>query len=97
MLFTYLTTALQADLGLTPSMLSLCIGISLLATAIGGIIFGALGDKYGRKKVLQWTIIIYSIGAFLCGFSWSFGSLVLFRIITGIGVVVNGLLDKHIL
>ena len=65
MLFTYLTAELQADLGLTPTMLSLCIGISLLATAVGGIVFGALGDKYGRKKVLQWTIIIYSVGAFL--------------------------------
>ena len=86
MLFTYLTAELQADLGLTPTMLSLCIGISLLATAVGGIVFGALGDKYGRKKVLQWTIIIYSVGAFLCGLSWSFWSLVLFRIITGIGV-----------
>ncbi|MCQ2972162.1 MAG: MFS transporter, partial [archaeon] len=86
MLFTYLTAALQKDLGLTPAMISLCIGISLLATAIGGIIFGAIGDRYGRKKALQWTIIIYSIGAFLCGLSWSFGSLVIFRIITGLGV-----------
>lgn len=86
MLFTYLTVALQKDLGLTPAMLSLCIGISLLATAIGGIFFGAFGDKYGRKKALQLTIIIYSLGAFLCGFAWSFASLVLFRIITGIGV-----------
>ena len=86
MLFTYLTAALQKDLGLTPAMISLCIGISLLATAIGGIIFGAIGDRYGRKKALQWIIIIYSIGAFLCGLSWTFGSLVIFRIITGFGV-----------
>ena len=86
MLFTYLTVALQKDLGLTPELISLCIGISLLATALGGIVFGTLGDKYGRKKVLQWTIVIYSLGAFLCGFSWSFTSLVIFRIITGIGV-----------
>lgn len=86
MLFTYLTVALQADLGLTPMMISVCISVSLLATAVGGILCGILGDKYGRKRVLQWTIIIYSIGAFLCGFAWSFGSLVLFRIITGIGV-----------
>jgi MFS family permease len=45
-----------------------------------------LGDKYGRKKVLQWTIIIYSIGTFLCAFTWSFYSLVLFRFLTGLGV-----------
>ena len=67
-------------------MLSLCLGMSLLATGLGGIVFGALGDKYGRKKVLQWTIIIYSIGTFLSAFSWSFYSLMIFRFITGLGV-----------
>lgn len=85
-LFTFLITQLQADLHFSAEMLSLCLGISLFATGLGGIIFGALGDKYGRKRTLQWTIIVYSIGTLLCAFSWSFWSLVLFRFITGFGV-----------
>ena len=85
-LFTFLVSQLQTDLHFSAEMLSLCLGISLFATGLGGIIFGALGDKYGRKKVLQWTIIIYSIGTLLCAFSWDFYSLVLFRFITGLGV-----------
>ena len=67
-------------------MLALCLGISLFATGLGGVIFGALGDRFGRKRVLQWTIIVYSIGTLLCAFSWSFYSLVIFRFITGLGV-----------
>ncbi len=86
MLFTFLTSQLQASLNINAEMLSLCLGLSLFATGLGGIIFGALGDKYGRKKVLQWTIIIYSIGTLLCAFSWSFYSLLIFRFITGLGV-----------
>jgi len=85
-LFTFLISQLQISLHFSAEMLSLCLGISLFATGLGGIIFGALGDKYGRKKVLQWTIILYSIGTLLCAFSWSFYSLVLFRFITGLGV-----------
>ena len=85
-LFTFLVSQLQASLNITAEMLSLCLGLSLFATGLGGIIFGALGDKYGRKRVLQWTILIYSIGTFLCAFSWSFYSLVIFRFITGLGV-----------
>ena len=85
-LFTFLIAPIQASLGFSAEMLSLCLGISLFATGLGGIIFGALGDKYGRRKVLQWTIIIYSIGTCLCAFTWSFYSLVLFRFITGLGV-----------
>ena len=85
-LFTFLTSEIQSSLGITAGMLSLCLSISLFATGFGGIVFGALGDKFGRKRVLQWTIIIYSIGTFLCAFAWSFESLVLFRFITGLGV-----------
>ena len=85
-LFTFLVSQLQTSLHFSAEMLSLCLGISLFATGLGGIIFGALGDKYGRKKVLEWTIIVYSIGTLLCAFSWSFYSLVIFRFITGLGV-----------
>jgi MFS family permease len=85
-LFTFLVSQLQTDLHFSAEMLSICLGISLFATGLGGIIFGAMGDKYGRKRVLQWTIIVYSIGTLLCAFSWDFYSLVLFRLITGLGV-----------
>ena len=85
-LFTFLVSEIQSSLNINAEMLSLCLGISLFATGLGGIIFGALGDRYGRKRVLQWTIIIYSIGTLLCAFSWSFYSLVIFRFITGLGV-----------
>lgn len=85
-LFTFLVSQLQSDLHFSAEMLSLCLGISLFATGLGGIIFGALGDKYGRKKILQWTIIVYSIGTFLSACTWSFYSLLIFRFITGFGV-----------
>ena len=86
MLFTFLVSQLQSSLHISTEMLSLCLGLSLFATGLGGIIFGALGDQYGRKRVLQWTIIIYSIGTLLCAFSWSYYSLIIFRFITGLGV-----------
>jgi MFS family permease len=86
MLFSFLLIPISKELGFSNLMISYAIGIALLATAIGGIFFGALADKYGRKKVLELTIIVYSIGAFLSGFTFSIWSLLLFRIITGFGV-----------
>ena len=86
MLFTFLASTINSSLGLNAEMLSICLGISLFATGLGGVIFGALGDKYGRKKVLQWTIILYTLGTVLSAFSWSFYSLVIFRLITGVGI-----------
>ncbi len=66
--------------------LSYLLGASLAATAIGGVIFGILSDKFGRKKTLQWTILTYSLGALCSGFASDLWVFMLFRIITGLGV-----------
>jgi MFS family permease len=85
-LFTFLVIPIGNELHISSVMLSYALGASLAATAVGGVIFGILSDKYGRKTVLQLTILIYSIGTLLCGFATSLETLVLFRIITGLGV-----------
>lgn len=85
-LFTFLLVPIGKELSLSNVLLSLILGSSLAATALGGIIFGFLSDKFGRKSVLQWTILTYSIGTFLSGFASNIGILLAFRIITGLGV-----------
>jgi MFS family permease len=86
MLLSFLIVPIGKALDLSKFDLSLVIGTSLAATALGGVLFGYLCDRYGRKSVLQLTIIIYSIGTFLVGFSFNLTSLLIFRIITGLGV-----------
>jgi MFS family permease len=85
-LFTFLLIPIGQELHFSNVMLSYVLGASLAATAVGGVVFGILSDRYGRKNVLQWTILTYSIGTLLCGFASSLELLLLFRIITGLGV-----------
>lgn len=85
-LFTFLVIPIGQELHLSNLMLSYALSASIIAAAVGGVLFGVLSDKYGRKTVLQSTIIIYSIGTLLCAFSTSLETLILFRIITGLGV-----------
>jgi MFS family permease len=85
-LYTFLLIPIGKELHLSAVALSFVLGSSLAATALGGIIFGWLSDKIGRRSVLQLTILIYSIGTFLSGLSFSLFALVIFRIITGLGV-----------
>ena len=85
-LFTFLLIPIGQELQLSNIDLSYILGASLAATALGGVLFGILSDRYGRKSVLQWTILTYSIGTFLCGVANSLEVLLLFRIITGLGV-----------
>ncbi len=85
-LFTFLLIPIGRELHFSNVTLSYVLGASLAATAVGGVIFGFLSDRYGRKSVLQWTILTYSIGTFLSGLASSFELLMIFRIITGLGV-----------
>jgi MFS family permease len=85
-LFTFLLIPIGKELQLSNVQLSYVLGSSLAATAIGGVIFGILSDRYGRRSVLQWTILTYSVGTFLSGFSPNIEWLIVFRIVTGLGV-----------
>ncbi len=86
MLFSFLIVPIRRTLGLDDAAMSLLLGASLAATAIGGIVFGRLADRFGRRPVLSWTILVYSLGAFLSGFANGFATLLAFRILTGLGV-----------
>jgi MFS family permease len=86
MLLSFLLVPIKKTLGLSDASLSLLLGATLASTALGGILFGNLADRFGRKTVLTWTILIYSIGTFACGFAQSAAWLLAFRIITGLGV-----------
>jgi MFS family permease len=60
--------------------------VFLVGWAIGGLIFGALGDRYGRAKMLTWTILLYSVSTGLSSFSTGMADFCAYRFITGLGV-----------
>lgn len=79
----------------TPILLSLwgmsktevgLIGTStLVASAIGGWMAGILADRYGRVRVLQWTILVFALFTFACGLAQTPGQLLLARTLQGLG------------
>ena len=85
-LYTFLLIPIGEELGLSNVQLSFVLGSSLAATAAGGVVFGLLSDRFGRRTVMQWTILCYSIGTFLSGLSPNLSVLLVFRVITGLGV-----------
>jgi len=58
----------------------------LIGWGIGGLIFGALGDRYGRARMLTITVLIYSVCTGLSFFSHFYWDFAIFRFLTGIGV-----------
>jgi MFS family permease len=85
-LYSFLLVPIARELGFTRDESALVLGVSLGCTALGGIAFGQLADVYGRKAVLQWTIIMYSAGAFLSGLAGGLWTLLSARVITAVGI-----------
>ncbi|MGL4511690.1 MAG: MFS transporter [Lacipirellulaceae bacterium] len=60
--------------------------VFLVGWGIGGLVFGALGDRYGRAKMLTVTVLLYSACTGLNFFSQTPWDFALFRFLTGVGV-----------
>ena len=69
------------------------IGLLFFVPAVAGGIFGLLGgyltDRFGRRRVLVWSILLYAFSAFAAGYSTSATTLLIFRCMTFIGVCVE--------
>ena len=88
MLYSMVVASLVEDptLHLTLPAAGVLNSITLLAAAAGGVGFGVLADRLGRKRALMGAILIYSIFTAACGFAGSALQLAVFRILLGLGM-----------
>jgi len=71
---------------LQPSEIGLLLSSGFAGQLIGAPLFGWLAERYGRIRVLNWTILILSVFGLACAFAWSYWSLAAFRFIQGLGL-----------
>lgn len=60
--------------------------LTLLAAAAGGVVFGVLADRLGRKRALMGAVLIYSVFTAACGLAQSVAQLAVFRVLLGFGM-----------
>jgi MFS family permease len=85
-LFIIVVPLLLRHFGMSRAMGGLLGSLTLIASAIGGLTFGYIADRFGRTKSMMASILIYSVFTAACGFSQSIFDLAIFRFLLGLGV-----------
>ena len=80
------THGLSLAYSLTATTLGLTVSIALWGTVVGAIASGEPGQLYGGRDTLRFLAVCYCISAIGCAFAWSWGALVVFRFIGGLGI-----------
>jgi len=86
MLYALVLTHIMRDLGMSKATSGLLATLTLLASGIGGVMFGFIADRVGRKRALMLSILTYSICSFASGLATSILMLAAFRFVLGLGM-----------
>jgi MFS family permease len=86
MLYAMVLAHVMRDLGMTKGTAGLLNTLTLLASGIGGVLFGFIADRIWRKKALMLSILTYSVCSFASGLSTSIQMLAGFRFVLGLGM-----------
>jgi len=86
MLYALVLTQLMRDFGMSKTTSGLLGTLTLLASGIGGVAFGFLADRVGRKRALMLSILTYSVCSFASGLATSVLMLAVARFVLGLGM-----------
>ncbi|MDR3424797.1 MAG: MFS transporter [Alphaproteobacteria bacterium] len=62
------------------------LNTQVIGMLVGGLLWGMLGDKIGRKKALVGSVLVYSLGSLGCAFVQNVAFYATVRFLTGIGL-----------
>lgn len=86
MLYSLVLALLMRDLRMSKTVAGSLGTLTLLASGIGGVLFGFLADRIGRKQALMASILTYSVCSFASGLSTSIAMLAGARFVLGLGM-----------
>src|SRR6266568_4641620 len=85
-LIAFLLTPIRTEFGLDPTQTGFVASAGFVGMFLGAAAAGRIADRVGRKTVFQATLVLFSIGALLSSFAPTFETLLLARVVAGLGL-----------
>ena len=86
MLYAMVISALLGDFSITTATAGWLGSLTLVASGIGGVLFGAIADRLGRRRAMIGSILVYSVFTAMCGLAQTIWQLAMFRFLLGLGM-----------
>ena len=86
MILSFALSGIMATFAVDNTTAGMLTSITLAGAFLGGLIFGKLADKYGRIKVLTYSVIFFGVFTLGSAFAPNFEVMALCRFLAGLGI-----------
>src|SRR5436190_3017418 len=86
LILSFALSGIIASFGLANTEAGFLNTLTLLGAVVGGIVFGILSDRFGRVRMLTWSILLFAVFTGMSALAQGFVDLGIYRFIAGIGI-----------
>lgn len=83
---TFVLGSIKQEFGLSTTTTGLVASASFFGMVLGAALAGLLADRFGRRPVFQWSIVLWGVASYLCSTAQSVEALIAWRVLLGIGM-----------
>jgi MFS transporter, putative metabolite:H+ symporter len=83
---TFVLGSIKTEFGLSSATAGLVASASFFGMVLGAALAGLLSDRFGRRPVFQWSMVLWGAASYLCSTAHSVDALILWRVLLGVGM-----------